>query len=138
MTVKVKRMYKKILNLFALLALISPLYAAEGPYVGNFTDSYIEEGSSTTLSSKSFSLEERYENKLVNEVFKDNILLTLNYMDGRVNSKSDKVWEDVTKPRSYQFAVECRDGRRFASKEVQISSRRSYARDLNLGELQER
>jgi len=41
-------------------------------------------------------------------------------------------------PRSYQFAVECRDGRRFASKEVQISSRRSYARDLNLGELQER
>lgn len=41
-------------------------------------------------------------------------------------------------PRSYQFAVECRDGRRFASKEVRISSRRSYARDLNLGELQER
>ena len=40
-------------------------------------------------------------------------------------------------PRSYQFAVECRDGRRFASKEIQISSRRSYARDLNLGELQE-
>lgn len=41
-------------------------------------------------------------------------------------------------PRSYRFAVECRDGRRFASKPVQISSRRSYARDLNLGELQER
>lgn len=40
-------------------------------------------------------------------------------------------------PRSYQFAVECRDGRRFACKEVQISSRRSYARHLNLGELQE-
>ena len=40
-------------------------------------------------------------------------------------------------PRSYQFAVECRDGRRFASKPVQISSRRSYARDLDLGELQE-
>lgn len=41
-------------------------------------------------------------------------------------------------PQSYQFAVECRDGRSFASKPVQISSRRSYARDLNLGELQER
>lgn len=41
-------------------------------------------------------------------------------------------------PRSYQFAVECRDGRMFASKPVQISSRRSYARDLDLGELQER
>lgn len=40
-------------------------------------------------------------------------------------------------PQSYQFAVECRDGRSFASKPVQISSRRSYARHLNLGELQE-
>jgi len=39
--------------------------------------------------------------------------------------------------RRYQLAVECRDGRKFASKEVQFSSRRSYARDLNLGELQE-
>ena len=41
-------------------------------------------------------------------------------------------------PQRYPVAVECRDGRSFASKPVQISSRRSYARDLNLGELQER
>ena len=105
MTVNVKPMYKKTLYLFTLLIITNPLYAAEGAYVGNFTDSYIAEDSTTTLSSKSFSLEERSVNKFVNEIFKDNILLTLNYMDGRIKTKSDIVWEDVTKPRSYQFEL---------------------------------
>mgnify|MGYP003691183877 CR=1 FL=1 len=41
-------------------------------------------------------------------------------------------------PRNYHFAVQCRDGRRFESGVVQISSRRSYSKDIELGELQER
>lgn len=40
-------------------------------------------------------------------------------------------------PENYHFIVQCTDGRRFESDVVQISSRRSYARDIELGELRE-
>ncbi len=60
---------------------------------------------SVELASRSFSLENRYEVPSVNTVFKDNILLTLNYMAGTVDGKSDIVWDEVTKPKSYQFTL---------------------------------
>jgi len=60
---------------------------------------------SVQLASKSFSLENRYANPYVNNVFKDNILLTLNYMEGTVDNKNDIVWEEVTHPKSYQFVL---------------------------------
>jgi hypothetical protein len=60
---------------------------------------------SVELASKSFSLEERYENPYVNGVFKDNILLTLNYMAGTVDDKNDIVWEEITKPYRYEFVL---------------------------------
>lgn len=41
-------------------------------------------------------------------------------------------------PKNYHFTVQCRDGGRFESKVVQISSRRAYAKEIELGELQER
>ena len=41
-------------------------------------------------------------------------------------------------PKNYHFTVQCRNGRRFESNVVQISSRRSYAKEIELGELQER
>lgn len=41
-------------------------------------------------------------------------------------------------PKGYHFIVQCRDGQRFESNVVQISSQRSYARHLDLGELQAR
>lgn len=41
-------------------------------------------------------------------------------------------------PKGYLFIVQCRDGQRFESSVVQISSQRSYARRLDLGELQAR
>ncbi len=96
-------MYKKFFLLFALLGIFILSYLTGGNYVANKVYSYTDVNSAQILSSKSISLEKRYDNKFVNDVFKDNILLTLNYMAGRVKTKSDIIWEDIEKPRNYKF-----------------------------------
>ncbi|HJY98882.1 MAG TPA: VanW family protein [Patescibacteria group bacterium] len=58
------------------------------------------------LATRSFSLENRYDNEFVNGVFRDNILLTLKYLDGSVDEKTDISWEEVQKPFSYEFTLE--------------------------------
>lgn len=57
------------------------------------------------LASHSFSLEDRYNNPFVNGVFKDNILLTLHYMNGDVANKSDFSWTDINKPFFTAFTL---------------------------------
>jgi hypothetical protein len=61
------------------------------------------------LATHSFSMEDRYGNKFVNDVFKDNILLTLNYMDGAVKSKADIDWNKIESPFSYGFTLQPRE-----------------------------
>lgn len=68
--------------------------------------------SSAVLSSHSFSLENRYDNEFVSGVFKDNILLALNYLDGRVKAKGDINWETIDQPFHSQFTLET--GQEFA------------------------
>lgn len=58
------------------------------------------------LSSHQISLENRYPVKEVSEVFKDNILLNLAYMDGRVKSKDNINWDEVKRPFKYEFKLE--------------------------------
>jgi vancomycin resistance protein YoaR len=48
--------------------------------IGNQPKPQILGASSVALASHSFSLENRYDNKFVNDVFKENILLTVKYM----------------------------------------------------------
>ncbi len=57
------------------------------------------------LASKQISLEKRYEDKFVNDVFKDNILLNLAYLSGKVTKGEDVDWEEVKKPFTYRFAL---------------------------------
>lgn len=61
--------------------------------------------STVALASRSFSLENRYGNEFVNDVFKDNILLTLKYMDGSVKGKNDISWPEINKPFHYEFSL---------------------------------
>lgn len=63
------------------------------------------------LSQHAMSLQERYAVPSVNEVFKDNILLTLVYMDGKTGQSSLN-WEEIRKPASYGFTL--RPGETFA------------------------
>ncbi len=68
--------------------------------------------SSVVLASRSFSMENRYDVPSVNTVFKDNILLALNYMDGRVKSKAEIDWGEVIKPFHSEFTL--KPGEKFA------------------------
>lgn len=58
------------------------------------------------LASREMSLQNRYENKFVNDVFKNNILLNLAYLGNRVYSKSDIKWEQILEPSHYEFKLE--------------------------------
>ncbi len=58
-----------------------------------------------TLASKSISLEKRYNDKFVNGVFKDNILLNLNYLAGKVTKKEDINWKEVDNLFEYKFTL---------------------------------
>lgn len=57
------------------------------------------------ISSHAISLEKRYSNAFVNEVFKDNILLNVAYMEGEINKDSPVNWSRIIKPFSYQFTL---------------------------------
>jgi hypothetical protein len=64
------------------------------------------------IATKTISLDDRYKDKFVNNVFKDNILLTLNYMTGNVRSKTDIVWSDIERPKN--FVLNLKPGESFA------------------------
>jgi hypothetical protein len=57
------------------------------------------------LSAQNISLENRYQDRFVNDVFKDNILLNLAYLSGRVTKKEDINWDEVRKPFEYRFTL---------------------------------
>lgn len=57
------------------------------------------------LASEQISLEKRYENSYVNDVFKDNILLNMSYLAGKVTKKEDVNWRDIERPISYKFTL---------------------------------
>lgn len=59
----------------------------------------------TVLGSREFSLEKRYPNQWVSDVFKDNILLTLAYLRGGVHGSSIN-WAEIEKPFHYDFKLE--------------------------------
>lgn len=58
------------------------------------------------LAQKEISLENRYDNQFVNDVFKNNILLNLAYMKGVVTKASDIKWDQISKPFQYEFRLD--------------------------------
>lgn len=58
------------------------------------------------VSSHEISLDERYPVKSVSDVFKDNILLNMVYLKGKVSSKEQINWDEIRKPLTYQFRLE--------------------------------
>lgn len=73
----------------------------------------------SALAKKTMSLNKRYGNTYVNDVFKNNILLSLAYMDGRVHNKSDINWNEIEKPSVYK--IELHQGEVFAFHEYILS-----------------
>ncbi len=67
---------------------------------------------SVVLATRTMNMNDRYGNQFVNDVFKDNILLTMSYMDGQVKTKSDIDWNKVRSDFSYEFTL--KPGEEFA------------------------
>ncbi len=57
------------------------------------------------VASHEISLENRYPLKSVSEIFKDNILLNLAYMQGKVTSKNNLNWDEVKRPFHYELSL---------------------------------
>lgn len=68
--------------------------------------------SSMAIASRSFSMEDRYDVPSVNTVFKDNILLTLKYMDGDIKNRAQIDWSEIEKPFHAEFTL--KPGEEFA------------------------
>lgn len=64
------------------------------------------------LSSVHYSLADRYSNSFVNDVFSDNILLTLAYMEGKVKEGQAVAWNKVKAPGIYKLVL--KPGQTFA------------------------
>lgn len=58
------------------------------------------------LATHQMSLENRYEDKWVNNIFKENILLNLAYLRGDMADKSKINWDEVKKPFTYEFKLD--------------------------------
>jgi hypothetical protein len=61
----------------------------------------------TEIASRSMSLDLRYggvENP--NNIYKDNILLNLAYIEGSVKSKNDINWDQLKQPKTIEFSLE--------------------------------
>lgn len=96
----------------SILTISSPLKPAVPIFVPNISYSIVETQKEQVLSEKSISMNDRYGNEYVNNVFKDNILLTLDYMSGDVKGKSDIDWSKVEANKHFEFTLE--PGQRFA------------------------
>lgn len=59
----------------------------------------------TLLAKHEISLQGRYNNTFVNDVFKDNILLTLAYTTGKVTNDNSINWEEVRKPFHFELVL---------------------------------
>ncbi len=88
---------------FAISAILSFRIATAAPVISIASVSNIL--GAKVLAEKSFSLQKRYTDKFVNDVFKDNILLTLAYMDGKVTKAADINWETIEKPQEFKFTL---------------------------------
>lgn len=64
------------------------------------------------LAKVEYSLSDRYSNSYVSNVFADNILLTLAYMDGRAKTGTKVDWKKVKSDFTYTFVLE--PGKSFA------------------------
>lgn len=64
------------------------------------------------LATHSFSLEKRYNDTFVNNVFRDNILLTIDYLEGKAKPTPTVDWNNVVKP--FQYRMVLKPGETFA------------------------
>lgn len=100
-------MFKKALIIipFALLVGVTQVQAFSTllPSVSTVQEK-IEER--VLLAKQEMDLGIRYANPVINGVFKDNILLNLAYISGRIQNTAEINWDEVRKPSKYEFVLQ--------------------------------
>lgn len=89
---------KKVLLAFITTLVI--LSSAASPVAGGLTLSwlFLSPPREKVLSDVTYSLSNRYKDTFVNEVFADNILLTLAYLSGSVRNADQISWKTIQEP----------------------------------------
>jgi hypothetical protein len=103
-------MINPFLFLSILLSMFNPKVTPGDLSVSNTDYVYTVEDTKSFLATKSISLEERYNEKSVNDVFKDNILLTLYYLEEDIKNKADIDWETIGEPKQFEFSLNPDEG----------------------------
>jgi hypothetical protein len=70
----------------------------------------VEASLNVPIATHSYSMENRYAVPSVNQIFKQNILLTLKYMNGSVKTKEDISWSEIDKPFHTEFTLNPGEG----------------------------
>lgn len=98
-------MFKKLLIAipFALSIAAMPVHGMS-PFVPLFPAEY-EPQQNELLASSELDLGSRYSNSYISNVFKDNILLNLSYLAGRVQNADQVYWANIRKPFSHEFVL---------------------------------
>lgn len=73
---------------------------------GQISPSFLGLTQEKTLSSRTISLDYRYPSERVSDVFKDNILLNIAYLDGRVDSAKDIDWTKIDQSFKSEFTLQ--------------------------------
>ncbi len=101
------------MNLFKKLLILIPFALAIGTMQAEAFTATLpiimqknQESLGQLLASHSMSLADRYPVPSVNEVFKNNILLTLAYMSGTVKVPSQINWDNLHKPFRYEMTLQ--------------------------------
>jgi hypothetical protein len=97
-------MFKKLLIFIPLALSVGAMHVHAGtlpiPALPAFNESQRE-----ILAERSMSLTNRHAVPSVNDVFADNILLTLSYLSGRVSDKTLVNWDEVRKPQQHEIVL---------------------------------
>lgn len=108
-------MFSKIISIILIIIVFAtnlaiaakPLDDLKAPSLlsESLTKSLAIKSNSRIIAEKTYSLSDRYNNTFVNDVFSDNILLTLAYLRGQVKSGQDVNWNKVRGNFSYSFIL---------------------------------
>lgn len=95
-----------MLNLRKSIQLLTVLpIPLSGLLTGDLGQFFPTQDSINILAAQEMSLENRYSNSFVNEVFKDNILLNLAYMRGEDINPKKVNWDAIRSPFTYEFEL---------------------------------
>lgn len=93
-------MKQLLISLFMAMFANRPEISLVSPVVQN-----IIPAQPVIMASKELDMTYRYRVPSVSEVFKDNILLNIAYLDGRVSKAQDIKWDKVTEPFHSEFTL---------------------------------